>query len=760
MEKLQYRISSRATILLGRESISRIESAVTEIVKNTYDADASMCFLTFDIPNDCIYIFDNGIGMTRKSIEDNWMLIGTDNKKVEYQSAKGRVRAGEKGIGRFALDRMGSICEMYTKTAAANSTLHWTTNWEMFEESGRLLDDMYATLEELPKNILNCLPLAISSRVESFCRAQANDTAFTSGTCFVIRRLRDHWGAQELHALEKSLEVLLPPANSGEFTIAIQDNINDEFRIINDNITEEYDYKVHAICDGQNVSVTLYRNEFDYDRFPKGIWQEKEFSESPYRYEDFEQGSFTFPIELLRLANATEEPAKSIVESIGPFEFEYVFMKLMMSKESREIHYAKEISKNRREWMQLHSGIKIYRDGFWVRPYGDPNGVYDWLNLDARRAQNPTSVSHESETWNVRNAQGYGLVQVSRIYNPYIVDVSSREGLVYNDTFKYFRRILVNIIALFERDRAHIAHGLKKYYDKVNQTEKIKRQGLEIAKKLLKKTDSESDSKQTDQPGKPNAEDAKILAQAVKFYQEEHDELISEIALLRALATSGLVTASIVHDLKSLQANLGVRIDNLRTSMQRADTNMIERRLNTIKKDDEFMKSWISVVATQSRADKRKRKKHELGSLIAETVESIRPILQKKQIDIEVLSNGSFERRVFPIDITSIVFNLVINSIEAFAHSKVDARKITINLHAANEFVFTYSDNGSGISDEFENPYDIFKFGTTSKYDINGDKEGTGMGMYIVYTTLREYNSKPVILNAREGFQVQFKLQK
>lgn len=187
MEKLQYKISSRATILLGRESISRIESAVTEIVKNTYDADASMCFLTFDIPNDCIYIFDNGIGMTRKSIEENWMLIGTDNKRVEYQSAKGRVRAGEKGIGRFALDRMGSICEMYTKTENANSTLHWTTNWEMFEESGRLLDDMYATLEELPQNILNCLPPAISSRVESFCRAQANDATFTSGTCFVIR---------------------------------------------------------------------------------------------------------------------------------------------------------------------------------------------------------------------------------------------------------------------------------------------------------------------------------------------------------------------------------------------------------------------------------------------------------------------------------------------------------------------------------------------------------------------------------------------
>lgn len=760
MERLQYKISSRATILLGRESISRIESAVTEIVKNTYDADATICFLTFDIPNDCIYILDNGVGMTRKTIEENWMLIGTDNKKVEYQSAKGRVRAGEKGIGRFALDRMGSICEMYTKTKDANSTLHWTTNWDKFEESGRLLDDMYATLEELPHTILTCLPQKITSKVESFCRTQAMGDSFVSGTCFVIRKLRDHWNTQELRTLEKSLEVLLPPADTGEFTIAIQDSIDEEFRIVNDNITEEYDYKIRASCDGNSVLVTLYRNEFDFERFPKDVWKEEGFSKEPYRYCDFERGSFTRTFDLSRLANATEEPAKSIVESIGPFEFEYVFMKLTMSKESREIHYAKEISKNRREWMQLHSGIKIYRDGFWVRPYGDPNGAYDWLNLDARRAQNPTSVSHESETWSVRNAQGYGLVQVSRIHNPYIVDVSSREGLVYNDAFKSFRKVLVSIIALFENDRAHIAHALKSHYDKVNQTENIKKQGIEIAKRLLNRPNPDLENEEKGKKENPNNEDAKILAQAVKFYQEEHEELISEIALLRALATSGLITASIVHDLKSLQANLGIRVDNLRTSMQRADTSMIERRLNAIKKDDEFMKSWISVVATQSRPDKRKRKKHELCSLIEETVESIRPILKKKQIDVEVLSDGQFERRIFPIDITSIVFNLVINSIESFVHSKVANRKISICLSVANELVFTYSDNGAGISEKFENPYDIFKFGTTSKYDINGDPEGTGMGMYIVYTTLREYNSKPVIINAKEGFQVQFKLQK
>lgn len=61
MEKLNYKISSRATILLGRESMSRIDSAVIELVKNTYDADASFCLLCFDAEHDAIYIIVMGL---------------------------------------------------------------------------------------------------------------------------------------------------------------------------------------------------------------------------------------------------------------------------------------------------------------------------------------------------------------------------------------------------------------------------------------------------------------------------------------------------------------------------------------------------------------------------------------------------------------------------------------------------------------------------------------------------------------------------
>lgn len=52
MEKMKYKMSSRATILLGRESVSRVDGAIIELVKNTYDADAGFCFICFDVEHD------------------------------------------------------------------------------------------------------------------------------------------------------------------------------------------------------------------------------------------------------------------------------------------------------------------------------------------------------------------------------------------------------------------------------------------------------------------------------------------------------------------------------------------------------------------------------------------------------------------------------------------------------------------------------------------------------------------------------------
>lgn len=211
--------------------------------------------------------------------------------------------------------------------------------------------------------------------------------------------------------------------------------------------------------------------------------------------------------------------------------------------------------------------------------------------------------------------------------------------------------------------------------------------------------------------------------------------------------------------MKSLKGQLVSRADTLEKVIEAGKKELISRHIVDLRNNDSFIKAWISVITMQTRPDKRKRKEHDLPQLVIDTVEIMRPILIRKKINVKVVHNGDhFERRVFPIDIESIIYNLIINSIEAFESSSIEERCIEITLSTDEMFHCRYFDNGKGIDPVFEDPYDIFKFGTTSKVDSNGEKTGTGLGMYIVASTLREYNSEPKLIRWKDCFEMSFSI--
>ena len=118
-------------------------------------------------------------------------------------------------------------------------------------------------------------------------------------------------------------------------------------------------------------------------------------------------------------------------------------------------------------------------------------------------------------------------------------------------------------------------------------------------------------------------------------------------------------------------------------------------------------------------------------------------------------------KKVFVVDIESIICNLVINSIEAFKKTKISNRIINIEVtHDENNIIIIYTDNGPGISKEFQTPYEIFNFGVTDKKDNNtGEIIGTGLGMYIVSSTMNEYRGEYQLLDG-EGFGLELKFPK
>ncbi|WP_176712448.1 ATP-binding protein, partial [Allomuricauda sp. CP2A] len=127
--------------LLGRELITDRITALFELVKNAYDANAENVNVEFQninpiTPNSKIIISDDGIGMQFSDIKNKWMVIGTSSKRRERLSPAPYRRkvSGKKGVGRFAVDKLGDKLILRTKKKNQNQTLCLETDWSQYSK--------------------------------------------------------------------------------------------------------------------------------------------------------------------------------------------------------------------------------------------------------------------------------------------------------------------------------------------------------------------------------------------------------------------------------------------------------------------------------------------------------------------------------------------------------------------------------------------------------------------------------------------------
>ena len=128
IKKIQIQPYARLLTMLSEQLIKNEAVALSEIVKNSYDADSAWVKITFENftksykaqRNSRIVIEDCGIGMTEKTLQYDFINPASANKKLKKErgekSAKGRILQGEKGIGRFSLFKLGKTVTVFTKT--------------------------------------------------------------------------------------------------------------------------------------------------------------------------------------------------------------------------------------------------------------------------------------------------------------------------------------------------------------------------------------------------------------------------------------------------------------------------------------------------------------------------------------------------------------------------------------------------------------------------------------------------------------------
>lgn len=831
MIKIPFKISARTAKLIGRENFSNPEGAIIELVKNSYDADAKKCFVIFDIifdsvpeaisikdfkeysrhnsifktsyrlngkiyslnqalsqneidnlrnfffTNNSIYIIDNGHGMTKTVVENQWMEIGTGDKEQDYISMDGRIKTGAKGIGRFALDRLGFLSEMWTlPQGKLKAGTYWKMDWKQFDIANKRLNDIEAEIEEQQLDLKQFIKqnLKTKSRVSN----KIDETSFSNGTIIKISNLKDNWLESNQENVFKSLEALIPPKElSIPFSVNFYSLQNLKlFGEVETAFFNDYDYKVEAEFDSKKSIITfsITRNELDLKEVKSKFSRLFENSKYPYDLKTLTNKTFKISKTIFELLKWEKDSSNSaLLKNIGDFSFSFYFLKNTIQK---DYPYKIFSSAERQKVLKKFGGVKIYRDSFRVRPYGDVGN--DWLKLGERAAQSPAGAGQRIGDWRVGPNQIAGLVKISRIENQNLIDKSDRGALIENDSFNILKKIITEVVNEFEIDRSII---LNKFFIDTKEKEQIARkaeiriEAEKLADKIVEervkvetkiygsKSDLFTETKQKQEKQSYQ----KIIEEGFQKI-EKSEENDAEIAQIRTLASLGIIVSSFAHELKDIRNNLD-ELEKLEVIYQELVPEENKKKINfkdgtdiieLLKKDNQKISHWVNYSLTAIKKDKRKRTNLNFDKYFSDLSRVWKYALLDSHIKLVFKNSISvpYTFRSFEMDMDTIFNNLISNSIDSLNKLKVIRdRNIMINCSLVkNNIRLTYNDNGIGLSKIFQkNKEEIFLPFVTSKKDKDNNDIGTGLGMYLVKNVVEDNNGSIQIVDTAIGFKIQ-----
>lgn len=716
MENLQYIVDDNTIVeLLGLQSFTSKESAILELVKNAYDAGAKN--LSISIKPHLINITDDGCGMNKSEFKENWLHIGKSNKGYDFKDKKGnlRISAGEKGIGRFALARLGAFVEMYSKKENDDS-VYWKTNWS---------DINYI-------DTTNYL---------------------FPGTCFIINETRENWSYTQAKNLISYLErtyidsymkitvffedeEIKPSIDSNKLEIGI--NYSEYIRLVYSSD------KCELLCEITNDEFQESAKKFyQLDDITKHVAAFNLVNEFLNEYiSDNSEKSNEFD----------EERAKNeltnLLKKIGNFSADLYFGigKVLKGDDEKFLYKHKSLSGLKEK------GIILYRNSFSISSY---EGIKDWLELGKRARKSPASPTHESGNWRVRENQIFGKVVIDKKENKELKDLANRQGLVENEYYKYFIKTLHLGISEFERYRQEIIRAIN-IKNKPNPAYKEER----ISDSLIEKPSilSTLDDHQKDK-----------LISEIKQYKEQEEnfdnitkDYKSDVRILNTLATNGLHASSLAHEL-----------DNKRDALITTSDNIIYA-LKNYKMWDQLQSNECTKIGNRN-IPRLLNKNKEINYKICNFIDTILNSIEKDQYELSDLNikqvlrkiSEKWEKEVSNIKInfmvsddllfhcsedifTTIFDNLILNSYQQNIHKQLLIINISITSYE-KKLEINYSDDGEGLPNKFiNNPKRILEAMETSR------PNGHGLGMWIVNNTLHITGGEVIDIQTPPGFKIIF----
>ena len=404
-KKLKWRFDISTFRLIGRELITDRITALFELVKNCYDANATRVDVVFENvsydnavvddttkevrvnPGSKVVIEDNGYGMSFEDIRDKWMVIGTASKRTSPFSPRpfGRRCVGEKGIGRFAVDKLGDKVNIVTKKEEDDRWLNVEIDWNSYfnevspdeREHIRLFTDIENKYDYLDRN----------------------EGSGVSGTKLIVSSVREFWSKDDISRFYKEANKIVSP-----YTL-----LNPPFKIY---ITaREYGW----------VEKPVEPDKIDFAT-----------EEAEITYRDGIQETLYF-----------DKDKGCIAKKDGPLRiFGGISLKIFYFDENaRRNYYRKYKDVNNRI-----DGIKIYRDGIIATPFAEaeanPDRKRDILGIDKRLWQD---IFNRISTREI-----IGILDITKDGNPKIIDATNRQDFIDNREYRELKEFILEQLRAFE----------------------------------------------------------------------------------------------------------------------------------------------------------------------------------------------------------------------------------------------------------------------------------------------------------------------
>ena len=723
---LKIRPYARLLTMLGEQLIKNEQIALAELIKNSYDADAEWVKVRFvdfgfdekkkeifKTKDSKIIIEDNGCGMSMGVIEDSWMNPATPNKKtreneeIKTTPKKHRIIQGEKGIGRFAILKLGRDIKITTRPEGQNTEYVINYNLSQYdddfltkkEEGKDEVIEQKIYIDDISIPVSEQKPIVLVDR-----KVIVNNSVFESrndhGTVIEISNLKGEWSFEKIkkvNAESQKLEsifekIFSEKKNEDLFEIGFE--CNSDRLLYSDETIKELSSLL------ENSAVLKITN---------GLYSEKEgrftykINNVPYALslKDSQISGLSVFKERFAEKNLFDE-TEIRNTTCGDFKFNFFVFDFAADKES-----AYYLDKKDKETIKEHR-IYLYRDHIRVAPYGDPDN--DWLEIDKKRG-----VGRAGDY--LSNDQVVGFVDISKQGNPRLKDKTNREGLIEEGNATRDFIVLLHSFLLFIRQ-----HAYRQYQEIVKQQKE-----QQISK--LKVVDN-----QFSQLKESIGENTKaILAykDLYKSYQIEKKFYQNRLDNTEDLAAVGLSVETASHDM-SMMLTKGVdAIDNLIKDIDGGvlTDEQVENELHSIRGIFSFVKDQMRDIQLMFKSSKQRRRPIRFEDLLGKVEKIYKRTLNREHIEYSVIKTGSpIVAKCTDAVILQLLINLFDNAVYWLGTPDIVEKKITITLDGEKQQVI-FSDNGPGIRDD-DKPFIFEAF-------YSGKEDGRGLGLYIARQLLQ-----------------------